>query len=125
MLDEPRTAIIPLGARGQYEAIVDADDYAFLTQWRWHYSRSRGGNIYAKRSTRRGSLYMHRVILERAAGPAPSPEHTCDHINGDPLNNRRSNLRWATKSEQEANKPKKRRNFAIEAFADYVREAAE
>jgi hypothetical protein len=40
---------IPLGTRGLYDAIVDADDYAALTQWRWNFKRSRGGGIYARR----------------------------------------------------------------------------
>lgn len=131
-LDAPRTATIPLGAQGQYETIVDADDYAFLTQWRWQYKRSRGGNVYAKRGTRLRSegrqitILMHAVVCELEHGPRPTPQHTPHHKNYDPLDNRRENLCWATKSEQRKNQRNKR-NFAIEALANYLnlREAAE
>jgi hypothetical protein len=109
------TARISLGLRGDHEAIVDADDYAFLTQWRWSYKTSSwayGHKPYAKRSVRRDgkvtSVYMATVVLVELKGePQPSPSHTVDHRNGNSLDNTRDNLRWATKSEQSANQRKR------------------
>jgi hypothetical protein len=110
-----KTARIPLGRNGLYEAIVDADDYAFLTQWRWSYKTSSwayGAKVYAKRTERRDgkqvSVYMATVVLtERKGEPRPSPLHTVDHQNVDSLDNTRGNLRWATKSEQNSNQRKR------------------
>ena len=42
-------------------------------------------------------------MLRAFVGP-PCDDETCDHIDGDPLNNNLENLRWATKSEQIANR---------------------
>lgn len=82
--------------RGKY-ALVDAADYAHLMQWRWHAQRN-GRDWYAVRTAKapeRGAIRMHRVIM---AAPALM---FVDHIDGDGLNNTRSNLRLAT-SEQNA-----------------------
>lgn len=106
------TCIIPIGSRGQYEVVVDQIDYAYLTQWKWSFKRSQwkfGAKIYARRCERRGSarvsIYMHGVILrERMGLDRPSDAHEGDHVDIDSLNNRRRNLRWVTKGEQNANR---------------------
>lgn len=110
-MSDRATCVIPLGQNGQYEAIVDAEDYAFLTQWRWTYKRSSwayGGQIYARRHQRidgkRHTILMHSLILrERKGEPQPSPKHTTDHRDLNGLNNTRDNLRWANKGDQRAN----------------------
>lgn len=50
------------------------------------------------------ACYVHRLILEAFVGPAPSDAHQGAHNDGDPLHNHVSNLRWATKQENEADK---------------------
>lgn len=93
---------IPL-TQGKY-AIVDTEDYEFISQWKWHHSSG-----YAIRSEYLGcfngqgkskTIYLHRVILG-----TPEKFHT-DHINGDKLDNRRSNLRMCTRTENMRNRKK-------------------
>ena len=42
---------------------------------------------------------MNRLVCGAFHGPAPSPAHEVDHIDGDPGNNRAENLRWVTRAE--------------------------
>lgn len=74
---------------------VDADDYEFLSQWKWSEV-----NGYASRSTKvagrkNRAVLMHRVILGLSHG---DPRHA-DHINHDRLDNRKRNLRVVTASQ--------------------------
>jgi hypothetical protein len=79
------TCYIPL-SQGKY-ATVDRTDYADLMQWNWTASKTRGGLFYVKKS---GAMSMHAYLMN-------PPEGTqVHHINGDGLDNRRSNLAIVT-----------------------------
>jgi hypothetical protein len=95
-------------------AIVDAIDYWWACQWRWHNhpSNPNGNRVvknYARRAPR-GSrdsneggaptqIYLHKAILIRMGAPQPTEYHTIgDHQDGDSLNCRRYNLEWNTLS---------------------------
>lgn len=41
---------------------------------------------------------VHRIVLEAFDGPCPEGQE-CRHLDGDANNNRRTNLRWGTRSE--------------------------
>lgn len=72
-------------------AIVDDDDFESLNQFKWHLCKGYAGRIEYlgrenKQSIRRG-VFIHRVVTGAEPG-----QHT-DHINGNKLDNRKSNLR--------------------------------
>ena len=46
---------------------------------------------------------VHELICHVCKGSKPTIEHTVDHLNRDPFDNRPENLRWATKKEQARN----------------------
>lgn len=80
-------------------ALVDDEDFEWLNQWKWCY-----GNGYATRRQYIGDgrytgFRMHRLIVGLATGEG----HQVDHINGDRLDNRRSNLRICDVSNNKAN----------------------
>lgn len=93
--------------KGQH-AIVDDADYEMLKAKHWH-AMEGGGNCktyYAacceKGTNRR--LLMHRMIMN------PNPEQCVDHIDGNTLNNQRSNLRVCTHAQNLRNRRKQRNN---------------
>lgn len=81
-------------------AYVDPEDAAKLSFRKWHASKS-NTQWYAKsdKGTRknRQRLRMHRVIM------GAKPGEQIDHINGDGLNNCKSNLRRCTHQENHFN----------------------
>lgn len=89
-------------------ALVSPEDFDELNQYKWYASKSRG-RFYALRKLKRvpgkrPSEFMHRRILN------PAPGEHCDHINGDGLDNRRSNLRIANRSQNQMNRGMQKNN---------------
>lgn len=82
------TVSIPL-TQGKF-ALIDEEDFLLVGHLRWHVS-----NGYAY--NRMGRIAMHRLVMGAA------PEQIVDHINGNTLDNRRCNLRFATRSTNAAN----------------------
>jgi len=74
-------------------ALVDDADYAYLSQFKWYFNGGGYAARTAPQSLGRGIIYMHRELLK------PGKGIVVDHIDGDKLNNRRSNLRIATVSQ--------------------------
>ena len=99
MSTEQSTARIPLRARDgsiRAYAIVDAADYEWASQFRWNCDKG-----YARRHKqvpgtgkfgKKKSYYLHRELL--GAGPG----QLVDHIDRNPLNCRRGNLRFANRT---------------------------
>lgn len=90
-------------------ALVDDEDFDYLSQFKWHLKRSskKARVVYAvahEPNTTRNStkLRMHRLLLPGAK--------EVDHINGDGLDNRRHNLRAATKHQNMRNMQRHRDN---------------
>lgn len=88
-------------------AIVDDEDYEKLIKLKWHYD----SNGYARHSSwipglnTSTSIMMHHFVL----GISPGRKRVVDHINGDPLDNRRVNLRIVTQQQNIFNKSPSRK----------------
>jgi hypothetical protein len=83
-------------------ALVDDDDFKLLHRFNW-YAHKRGKCFYAARTvwiTKKKSktVNMHNVIMKPKSGMF------VDHIKHNTLDNRKSNLRLATRSQNNANR---------------------
>jgi hypothetical protein len=83
-------------------AIVDDEDYERVSAFKWYaYKHRRTDLWYAARTVKKGgkkiSVPMHRFVI------GASPEFEVDHRDGDGLNNRRGNLREATRRQNAQN----------------------
>ena len=87
---------IPL-TKGKF-AIVDPEDYEHLNIYKWHASKNASTyyakrNLYPKKKSMPGSVSMHRQIMNAPAGLF------IDHINYNGLDNRKANLRFASRTQ--------------------------
>lgn len=83
---------IPLG-KDQF-ALVDDDDFEWLSQHEWHVHQGKDGRCYAVRWVRKGKSYV--VLKMQDAILKPPHDFIADHIGEDGLDNQRANLRLAT-----------------------------
>lgn len=96
-------------------ALVDDEDYDYLSQYKWAYNQNRG---YAFRNLPRGegirkSVYMHREIIRALLG------QEVDHINNIKLDNRKKNLRICSHIENQRNLPLSRNTSGYRGVSWY------
>lgn len=97
---------IPLvGQRGVGKfALVDDEDFEYLSQWRWFYGDTGYATHSAGPRKARKTIRMHRLLMNTPKGMET------DHINRDKLDNQKPNLRICTRFENSMNRPKQINN---------------
>ena len=90
-------------------AKISPEDAELALRYKWSITRGtdRNGPYYV-RAIDRTSKPVRQVKLHRLIMDAPAGTHV-DHINGDPLDNRRCNLRIATPQQNQCNSRKHKR----------------
>jgi hypothetical protein len=87
-------------------AMVDDEDYEWLNQWKWCVMKRRKTEYAVRHNVdddgKGHTICMHREIMDAPIGLE------VDHINHNGLDNRRDNLRLATRAQNAANGPQRR-----------------
>lgn len=85
------------------EAIIEKRDYKKVSKHRWFKSSFGYAHRQGWTNGKHWTIWLHRVINK-------TPPHLfTDHINGQKLDNRRSNLRTVNKAQNSTNRPKIRK----------------
>jgi hypothetical protein len=87
--------------------VFDKDDEEKVKSKFWHCT-SVG---YIASSSKEKSILLHRFILNKLDFPGKGTTISVDHINRNPLDNRKENLRIISQTEQNLNQKKKPRNI--------------
>jgi hypothetical protein len=94
--------------KGKYSKIDDDIDFDLVSQYNW-YSDSKLGYFKTEKyiNGKRNIIYLHRLVMD-----APK-DMVVDHIDHDPSNNQKSNLRICTRRDNQRNMSvnKKKKNF--------------
>lgn len=90
----------------KFPAIINNQNYKEISKWKWGISGKRG---YAYRKEtyapyKQRQLYLHQAIM------GTNKNLEIDHKNGNPLDNRRKNLKWVTHQQNMQNIKKKTPN---------------
>lgn len=114
-LNDKSIRLIPL-TQGKF-ATVDVDDYDRFSQCKWCASKSHNNRFYAVRYKNNKTIMMHRQIMNAPAGLV------VDHIDGNGLNNRKSNLRICTQAQNFLNsRPRRNCGSRYKGVSLYKRE---
>ena len=96
------TEIKVIGRNSSYELSVTIDeaDLELIGQYKWHRLIGRHTTYVAAADKNRKTVYLHRLIM----GLMDAPRSECvDHIDGNGLNNSRTNLRVTDNRGNQAN----------------------
>jgi hypothetical protein len=86
--------------RARHLFLIDAEDLPKISGYKWSVSSDGGDRMYVSTRIEGKKIYLHRFLLE-----APNGQRV-DHRNGDPLDNRKANLRLATHQQNMFNRRK-------------------
>lgn len=75
---------------GNFEVLVDEEDWEKISQYGWSISKNKN-YVRVESRINRKLVRLHRFIL----GLTPEDKRVVDHINRNPLDNRKCNLRIA------------------------------
>ena len=93
-----------------YYSIIDYEDGEKVKKYSWHIASGYIGTAFVHDGKRK-ELYLHNLIMNKLTFEGKGQIETVDHINRNPLDNRKKNLRIVSQSEQNLNQKTKERKI--------------
>lgn len=81
------------------EVLVDDEDFEYLSEFDWGMAKD-----YPRTTIQNTSYYLHKMVM------GVSSDSLVDHVDGNTLNNQKSNLRKCSKLENSRNRKLSKRN---------------
>lgn len=81
---------------------VSPEDYDDIIKWKWRLSSSGYAYRVIKKNKKATKIFMHKIILKIPRC------FIADHIDWNKLNNQRTNLRYASATDNARNRPKQK-----------------
>jgi len=87
--------------------LVDDDDFKKINQYKWYYLKRKTSSAVISKNKNYKTIYLHRLVM------SAKKNEVVDHINHNILDNRKSNLRICTQSQNMMNMRKNKNNTSI------------
>ncbi len=93
-------AFLSVGRRG-YDVLVmiDRADVGLVRKGKWHLTTQTGGAVAPRARIDGRWVMLRHLVAEKHYGARPSPDHVCEHLNGDLLDCRADNISWTVKGQ--------------------------
>jgi hypothetical protein len=98
-----------------YKFIFDSEDYEKAKGYKWHIVAGYVGTDVIE-DNRAKVLYLHNFVMNKLTFDGRGQKETVDHINRNPLDNRKCNLRIASAMQQLLNQRKKSRRVVLPPY---------
>jgi HNH endonuclease/AP2 domain len=99
-ISTPENPGMMIRTRARHLFLIDAEDLPKISEFKWSVSSDGDGRMCVSTRIGKKKIYLHRMLLD-----APDGQRV-DHRNGDPLDNRKANLRLATYQQNMFNRRK-------------------
>ena len=93
-----------------YYSVIDYEDYDKVKKYSWHITSGYLGTAFVDNGKRK-ELFLHNFVMNKLTFDGKGQIETIDHINRNPLDNRKRNLRLVSQSEQMLNQKTKERKI--------------
>lgn len=84
---------------GDFEVLLDSDDFERISKFKWYINKQRGNKFRVVAFKKNKQIKLHRYILNITDSSVQ-----VDHINGNPLDNRKCNLRSCSNQQNSMNR---------------------
>jgi hypothetical protein len=92
--------------------VIDFEDSGLVSNYSWHKCSDYISSSHYHENNKK-EIFLHNIVMNKLTFNGRGQTETVDHINRNPLDNRKCNLRIATQTQQLVNQRKKSRSVTL------------